>query len=282
MIVERSVEGVRAALEGGGRVALVPTMGSLHEGHLSLVDIARSLADLVVVSIFVNPLQFGPNEDFDTYPRDEERDLDLLREREVDVVFVPSSATMYPRGADTTVHIGKIGRDLEGATRPGHFDGVATVVAKLFNIVGPDLAVFGQKDAQQVAVIKKMVADLDAPVEIVVGPIVRAEDGVALSSRNSYLSPEERVGARALWLALRMGGKMLEEERTPSAAVAGMQAALEATEGVEVGYVAAVDPVTFGEPRADGDVLFLVSARLGSTRLIDNLLVESSKSAPSR
>lgn len=274
MIVERSVAGVRAALAGRGRVALVPTMGSLHEGHLSLIDIARTLADVVVVSIFVNPLQFGPSEDFDSYPRDEDRDLGLLRERGVDLVFVPSTATMYPHGADTIVHVGRIGHDLEGATRPGHFDGVATVVAKLFNIVRPDVAVFGQKDAQQVAVIKKMVADLDMPVEIVVGPIVRAEDGVALSSRNSYLSPEERTAASALWRALQTARRVLEEREDPSAAAGAMRAALETSDGVEVGYAAAVDPFTFGEPQPGGDVLLVVAARLGSTRLIDNLLVE--------
>lgn len=274
MIVERSVAALRATIAGRGRVAFVPTMGSLHEGHLSLIDIARDAGELVVVSVFVNPLQFEANEDLASYPRDEERDISLLQERGVDVVFAPSVETMYPAGADTTVHVGGLGDQFEGAARPGHFDGVGTVVIKLFNIVTPDVAVFGQKDAQQVAVIKKMVADLDIPVSIVVAPIVRAEDGLALSSRNVYLAAEDRVRATALWLSLNAGRSALEAGEDPGGAAAAMRAVLEERGGIEVGYAAIVDPVTFGVPSPGEDVLLLVAARLGSTRLIDNLLVE--------
>src|SRR6478735_3656311 len=191
--------------EDGASVALVPTMGALHDGHRALITRARELADVVVVSIFVNPLQFGPNEDLDRYPRPWETDLAICTEDGVDLVFAPSEAVMYPDTPRVTVSAGAMGTVLEGAARPGHFDGVLTVVAKLFNLVRPDVAVFGEKDAQQLALIRRMVTDLNIPVWVDGCPTVREKDGLALSSRNRYLSPPERVTALSLSLALGVG-----------------------------------------------------------------------------
>ncbi|HSP32980.1 MAG TPA: pantoate--beta-alanine ligase, partial [Thermoanaerobaculia bacterium] len=210
MIVARTIEEVRSAVAAarsrGEVVGFVPTMGFLHEGHLSLVRCAReSGAQCVVVSIFVNPKQFGPNEDFARYPRNEERDRELLEAEGVDVLFMPAVETMYPPDATTRVSVGAVARPLEGERRPGHFEGVAVVVLKLFNIVQPDLAVFGRKDAQQCAVVDRMVRDLDLPVRLVFGETVREKDGLAMSSRNSYLSADERALAPVLHRALRAG-----------------------------------------------------------------------------
>jgi pantoate--beta-alanine ligase len=259
----------------GVSVAFVPTMGALHDGHLSLIRKAREAADLVVVSVFVNPLQFGPSEDFRTYPRDEARDLALAESEDVNLVFLPAVEQMYPAGAVTTVHVdGPLGTTLEGASRPGHFDGVATVVAKLLNVVDPDIAVFGQKDAQQVAVVRRMVRDLDFRTEVVVAPTVREDDGLALSSRNAYLDEHGRAAATALHAALRAG----EEAHGTGgieAAVAAMRARLEGASGVALDYAAAVDPYTFETPVEGGPLLLAVAVRVGGTRLIDNVLLRS-------
>ena len=273
MIVARSVAELRAALpEPGPRVGFVPTMGALHDGHLSLVRAARDATAVVVVSIFVNPLQFGPAEDLDTYPRDEAGDLELLRDARVDVVFLPAVAEMYPEGRATTVSAGGIGEILEGATRPGHFDGVATVVTKLFNIVRPDAAWFGQKDAQQLAVVRRIVDDLSMDVEINAGPTVREADGLATSSRNVYLSSDERIRATALYSALRAGANVLQTERNVEATEKTMGETMTA-EGVEVDYAVVVDPDDFTAFEWNGAALLAVAGRVGRSRLIDNLLL---------
>ncbi len=275
MRVARTVAEVRAFYRNerarGTRVGFVPTMGALHEGHLSLIRRARDAAEIVVLSVFVNPLQFGPSEDFDAYPRDEARDLALAESEDVNLVFAPGVDQMYPDGAVTTVHVdGPLGTTLEGAARPGHFDGVATVVAKLFNATDPDVAVFGQKDAQQVAVVRRMVRDLAFRAEIVVGPTVREPDGLALSSRNAYLGGRERDAATALYRALGAGEKAWGAGGH-TAAVERMRAVLDDAEGVDPDYAAAVDPYTFGPPVDGAPLLLLVAARVGGTRLIDNL-----------
>ena len=278
MKIVRTKPDLNAALDAeratGNDIAFVPTMGALHEGHLSLVRLARRHADVVIASIFVNPLQFGPTEDLDAYPRDEGRDLALLQAEGVDVVFLPAVEDMYPEGAATTIDVGPIGTLLEGADRPGHFNGVATVVAKLFNMVRPDVAVFGQKDAQQVAVIRQLIADLDFDIELVVGPIVRDRDGLALSSRNAYLGSEGKAQAVALHRALRAGEAAFWGGGEPSEVERVMGDVLNSSPGVEPAYAVAVDPSTFAEPKRTGPVLLLVAARVGTTRLIDNMLVE--------
>ena len=254
-----------------GIVGFVPTMGALHEGHLSLVKAARDRCDAVAVSVFVNPLQFGPREDFASYPRDEAADGELLADAGVDLLFLPTVEEMYPPGRTTTVSVGELGTILEGADRPGHFDGVATVVAKLFNQVQPRVAYFGQKDAQQVAVIRKLVKDLSYGIEISVEPTVREADGLAMSSRNAYLTSEQRIKATALFRALQLGARTLAEEGF-EAAEKNMWELLVA-EGLEPSYARAVDPHTFGPPTAGGPVLLVIAAHLGTTRLIDNMLV---------
>ncbi|MDA0636951.1 pantoate--beta-alanine ligase [Nonomuraea sp. MCN248] len=256
----------------GGTLALVPTMGALHEGHRSLIRLARERADEVVVSVFVNPLQFGPGEDFQRYPRTFDADLAACREEGVDVVFAPAADEMYLPDRQVSVSAGGMGRIVEGASRPGHFDGMLTVVLKLFNLVRPDLAVFGQKDAQQLSMIRRMVADLDVPVEIVGAPTVREPDGLALSSRNRYLSDAERRAALSLSRALRAGAG----EPTPARVRASAAKALaEAPPELEVDYLALVDPATFLEvPDAyEGEAVLAVAARAGATRLIDNAVV---------
>jgi pantoate--beta-alanine ligase len=258
----------------GARVVLVPTMGALHAGHLSHVRRARELGDIVVVSIFVNPLQFGPTEDLDRYPRTLEADVSALATVGADAVFAPSASEMYPDGATgTLVTGGQVTRLFEGASRPGHFDGMLTVVAKLLAIVGPDVATFGRKDAQQLFLVRRMVRDLNIPVRIEAIDIVREDDGLALSSRNRYLSADERQLALALSAALLAAG---------NAAGRGVTAALDAALGevtaralVELDYFAVVDPGTF-LPVGDGyrgEALALVAARVGSTRLIDNATI---------
>ncbi|MRG60146.1 pantoate--beta-alanine ligase [Agromyces sp. CFH 90414] len=256
---------------GGASVALVPTMGALHEGHLALVARARELADVVIVSIFVNPLQFGPGEDLDRYPRTLDADLAALDGLGVAAVFAPTVAEMYPGGAASTrVVAGEVGSLYEGASRPGHFDGMLTVVAKLFHIVRPDVACFGQKDAQQVFLVNRMVRDLDFPLAIEVVPTVREADGLALSSRNRFLSADDRRAALALSEALRAaeaaGPQGVEE------VLAEADAAFGAHEAVQPDYLVVVDPATFlpVEPGATGEAVVLVAARVGSTRLIDN------------
>jgi pantoate--beta-alanine ligase len=262
--------------EGEGTLGLVPTMGFLHAGHLSLVEAARRECDRVAVSIFVNPTQFGPAEDYARYPREPERDRHLLEEAGVDLVFAPTAAEMYRPGTETVVDVGSVAEPLEGERRPGHFRGVATVVLKLLNIVRPDRAWFGQKDAQQLAVIRRLVDDLDVPVEIRAGPIVREPDGLAMSSRNAYLSAEERRAATVLFRALGAAeDRWRAGERSGDALRATMKATLDAEPLARTDYAAAVDPVTFREAdRPTGAVHLLLAVFFGETRLIDNRLLE--------
>lgn len=274
--IEETRTAVAAAKAQGRKVGFVPTMGFLHEGHLSLVRAARETdADFVVVSIFVNPKQFGPNEDFERYPRDEVGDRRALEQEEVDLLFMPSVEAMYPEGATTMVSAGAVARPLEGAQRPGHFEGVATIVLKLFNIVQPDLAVFGRKDAQQCAVIARMVQDLDVPVRLVFAETIREGDGLARSSRNSYLTPEQRRLAPVLHRALRAGQEALTRGVEHVETIEQLMHKIAAeTPDVEVDYLALVDPLTFDRPVDFHRGLLLAGAvRIGKTRLIDNIAV---------
>ncbi|HTC69145.1 MAG TPA: pantoate--beta-alanine ligase [Acidothermaceae bacterium] len=256
----------RARLQGS--VALVPTMGALHEGHRTLLRHAREVADTVVVSIFVNPLQFGPGEDLDRYPRPLEADLAMCADEGVTLAFVPSRDEMYPREPVVRVCAGQMGSVFEGASRPGHFDGVLTVVAKLFGLVRPDIAVFGRKDAQQLALVRRMVTDLELPVRIEAAPLIRDADGLALSSRNKYLSAEERETALALSRALDAAAEAASV--APAAIVDAARSVLDQAKGVVTDYVALVGPDDF-EPFVTGtEALIVVAARVGSTRLIDN------------
>ena len=263
----------RAHARAGGRVGLVPTMGAFHDGHLSLMRAARSSCDAVVVSIFVNPLQFGPNEDFDAYPRDAKRDLELARGEGVDVVFAPSEEEIYASDHSTVVNVGGLGAILEGDARPGHFEGVCTIVAKLFNVVEPNTAFFGQKDAQQVAVIKRMVADLCFGLEIVVCPTVREPDGLAMSSRNRFLDHEDRKRAGVLFRALKSGERLVAESADPEVVAKEMWDVMRSETRVVPEYARVVDPESFGSPRPGRPRVLAVAARVGGTRLIDNLLL---------
>lgn len=266
---------VLAARQNGETIGFVPTMGALHEGHLSLLDAANAECDRVAASIFVNPTQFGPSEDFAKYPRPLERDVDLLRERGCDWVFAPDAAEIYPPGFDTSIDVGAVARPLEGAARPGHFRGVATIVHKLFQLVPADRAYFGRKDYQQSLVVRQMVADLNVPIEIRVCPIVRDADGLALSSRNAYLSSEERRRALSLSGALRSAeAAYAAGERTADALRQQMLAHIDAVGGVEVEYIAIVRNGTVDEVAAiDGPTTLAIAARVGATRLIDNLQI---------
>jgi pantoate--beta-alanine ligase len=278
MRVARTIAELRGELApervGERTIGFVPTMGALHEGHASLVRAARDSVDVVVVSIFVNPLQFGAGEDYDSYPRDENADLARLRSDGVDVAFLPSVEEMYPPGRATAIEVGELADVLEGASRPGHFSGVATVVTKLFNIVQPHVAFFGRKDAQQLAVIKQVVADLSIPVDARARPTVREDDGLALSSRNVRLGADERTRATGLYAALQSGAGVLVEERSVPAAEKTMTEVMLAA-GVEPDYAVVVDPDTFHPWSGSGPALLLVAARVGPVRLIDNYLVES-------
>jgi len=270
---------VRAVVDavrlGGRSVAFVPTMGYLHEGHLSLLDRARSSADFVVLSIFVNPLQFGPSEDLDRYPRDLERDLEMARSRKVDLVFAPTVGEMYPHGEPrVSVVPGPAADRLCGASRPGHFRGVLTVVAKLFGIVQPDVAVFGQKDFQQAALIRAMAEDLDFHTRVEVAPTVRESDGLAMSSRNVYLSPEERDRALSLSRGLNRAKALFEAGQSDAGALRAALLNEMAVPGVEAEYAEAVDPRTIAPvDRATTGTVLAVAARVGRTRLIDNLIL---------
>lgn len=259
-----------------GRVGLVPTMGYLHEGHLSLVRRARDECEHVAVSIFVNPTQFGPQEDLSSYPRNLERDLSLLEPLGVDLVWVPSAEIMYPPGYQTWVEVEEITRPLEGAMRPGHFRGVATVVAKLFNAMQPHRAYFGQKDAQQAAVIRRMVRDLSYPIEIVVCPIVRETDGLAMSSRNVYLNPEQRRAATVLYRSLVAAKEAYEQgERKAEKLRATIQEVLASEPLAKVQYVSCADPDTLEElETVTGKALLSMAVFVGQTRLIDNMILE--------
>lgn len=259
----------------GRSVALVPTMGNLHEGHLTLVDRARSLADVVVATLFVNPLQFGAGEDFGQYPRTLDRDRELLTARGCDLLFAPAVETLYPNGLETQtqVHVPDVSEGLCGGTRIGHFDGVATVVSLLFHLVQPDIACFGEKDFQQLAVIRKLVADLHFPIEIVGVPTVRAEDGLALSSRNGYLSPGDRALAPAFYRTLSRCGDALARGQSPADALAAARQALQEA-GFRLDYLELRAPSLAPFDAAKHDEGRLLGAvYLGSTRLIDNLAV---------
>ena len=251
----------------GSSIGLVPTMGALHAGHMSLVEAARLENDRVVVSVFVNPIQFGPGEDLARYPRSPEHDLSMLTAAGVDAVYKPSAADMYPPGASTRVIVHRVADPLEGAARPGHFEGVATVVTKLFAATTADRAYFGQKDAQQVAVVRRLVSDLDLGVDIRVCPTVREDDGLALSSRNAYLSPAERQAAVCLSRALAEAAKAYGGgERNPERLRAILREAIESEPLAELEYAEVVDPATFSTPGS----LAVLAVRIGKTRLIDN------------
>jgi pantoate--beta-alanine ligase len=271
----RTVSDLRAALADAPRpVGLVPTMGFFHEGHLSLMRSARAGCATVVVSLFVNPAQFGPSEDLAAYPRDEERDARLAEAEGVDILFAPAVEEVYPAGFDTTVEVGGVTEPLDGAARPGHFRGVTTVVTKLFNMAGPDVAYFGQKDAQQALVVRKLVRDLDMPVRIEVCPTVREPDGLAMSSRNAYLGPGERERAVALSRALRAAEQAVRlGERDAAAVLAAARGELDAA-GVEPEYLElrSASDLTPAE-RVNGSTLLAVAARVGRARLIDNTIL---------
>ena len=281
----RTVDDLRAELRAERRadrsIGLVPTMGSLHEGHLSLVRRAREECDVVVASLFVNPAQFGPGEDFAAYPRDEERDAELAAAEGVDVLFAPPGEEVYPDGFATTVSVGRLTEVLEGDSAgrgPDHFSGVATVVAKLLNMVQPDVAYFGQKDAQQALVIERLVRDLDIPVRVAVCPTVRDPDGLALSSRNAYLDPAERARATALSRALRaaeaqVSAGVLEAEPVLAAARAELRDAGVEPEYLELRSARDLSPVE----RVNGSTLLAVAARVGRARLIDNTILGGAK-----
>ncbi len=265
-----------AVADGPGVVGVVMTMGALHDGHRELIRVARGRCDLIVVTVFLNPLQFGPNEDLSRYPQTLASDLALCTAEQVDIVFAPTVEEVYPGGAAplVRVHAGPLGDVLEGASRPGHFDGVLTVVAKLLHITGPDVAYFGQKDAQQLLLIRQMVADLDFPCEVVAVPTVREPSGLALSSRNGYLTDADREAASALSRALRSGA-----DAAPGGPPAVRRAAAEVLDtqpGVTVDYLVLADPATLHDLPDDfsGEALLAVAARVGSTRLIDNVTVE--------
>ena len=274
----------RARRAGGGRVGFVPTMGFLHEGHFQLVDRARAEAGAVVLSVFVNPTQFGPAEDFSRYPRDLARDRTGAAARGVSCLFVPLVEEMYPRPGVVTVQPGPLADHLCGPRRPGHFAGVLTVVAKLFHIVEPDIAVFGRKDVQQALLIRRMAADLDLPTTVSIVPTTRAADGLALSSRNGYLSSEERRAAGAIPRSLDAGHAAFSRgERRAGTVLAAARAALAAEPALEVEYLEAVDPDRLAPVDAvEADTILALAARAGRTRLIDNIILGQGTAADAR
>ena len=277
MLIAKSIAEMKdARRKSPGSVGFVPTMGYLHDGHLSLVKQARAENSTVVVSIFVNPTQFGPNEDFKTYPRDTERDLAMLQEEKTDIVFMPSPEEMYPERYSSWIDVEKITDRLEGSYRPGHFRGVATVVAKLFNIVEPTRAYFGQKDAQQVLVIQKMVNDLNMNLEVIVSPTVRESDGLAMSSRNIYLNPQERQAATVLFKALTLAKNLWKKGERDAETVRGQMTSLISGEPLaKIEYVSIADTQTLEElSKIDGPALVSLAVRFGKTRLIDNSVLK--------
>lgn len=280
MKTETTIQGLSASLNPARSarkiIGFVPTMGNLHQGHLNLVREARKLCDVVVVSIFVNPIQFGPNEDFDNYPRTLEHDSHLLAEVGCDIVFAPTVEQMYGKHPRlTNISVGEITNDLCGLQRPGHFDGVAVVVTKLFNIVQPNIAFFGHKDYQQLAVIKQLVRDLNMPIEVIGVPIARAEDGLALSSRNGYLTEQERQTAPVIYQSLKTAEKALQSGTALDLSLEHIRTTLTQT-GLVVDYVEARTPMLQKAAQFDQDVILFVAAKLGKTRLIDNLQVKYS------
>jgi len=270
---EALVEALAALRAEGARVALVPTMGALHAGHIALVEAAKRPGTKVVASIFVNPKQFGAGEDLGRYPRREQSDIRMLTEAGCDLLWMPGVEVMYPDGHATSIRVDGVSEGLEGASRPGHFDGVATVVAKLFNQVGPDAAYFGEKDFQQLAVIRRMVADLDFPIDVVGVPTQRDDDGLALSSRNIYLDEEQRAKAVALPRALGVAARAIGRGEETATVLADARATLTAA-GFEVDYVELVDAVTLSlDCTVERPRRLVAAARMGSTRLIDNIAV---------
>ena len=268
---------VKIIKKEGKSMGLVPTMGYLHDGHASLMRTARAHTDVVVMSIFVNPLQFGPHEDFEKYPRDFARDEDLARRSGVDIIFYPKQAEMYPADYRTYVDVEGLTSGLCGASRPGHFKGVTTVVAKLFSIVKPDMAYFGQKDAQQAIVIKRMVEDLNMGIDVKVLPTVREKDGLAMSSRNVYLSKEERADAGILGKSLKTAEKMIvgSSERDPKKVIAAMSDMIKAAPSARIGYISIVDAKNLQTVEViSGEVLVALAVFIGKTRLIDNIILK--------
>jgi len=270
---------VKAARSKGNKIGLVPTMGALHIGHICLIEKAVKGSDFVVVSIFVNPTQFGPAEDFEKYPRSFESDLEICRKAGVDIVFAPSPQEMYKKENLTWVNVEKLTEPLCGRSRPRHFRGVTTVCAKLFNIVEPDVAYFGQKDAQQAIVIKRMVADLNSQVEIVVCPTVREPDGLAVSSRNKYLSEQQRKDATYIYKSLKKCESLVEAGTTDSKTIIGeMKQILNQVSSIEIEYISIVDAESLQElERIAGKALAAVAVKIGSARLIDNILIDTAK-----
>lgn len=273
--VERMQESADEFRSAGYTVALVPTMGYLHEGHLELMRVGRKHSDKLIVSIFVNPAQFGPTDDFGEYPRDTEGDLKKVREVGADVVFMPSVEEMYPEVSQTKVHVEKVTQHLCGISRPGHFEGVTTVVCKLFNATKPHMAVFGQKDYQQLTVISRMVEDLNMDIEIIGVHTVREQDGLAMSSRNSYLNPEERKSALCLKKSLDMADRMFQDgEKTASVIREAVESLIKGHAFTEIDYVTLCDPATLEDIETLGEnSLLALAVRVGNTRLIDNCLL---------
>ncbi len=274
--VRRMQERAEALRAQGKTIALVPTMGYLHEAHLELMRIGRRHADTLIISIFVNPIQFGPTEDFERYPRDPEADLKKAESVGVDIVFMPGVEDMYPEGFQTTVSVRKLTKHLCGLSRPGHFDGVCTVVAKLFNITKPHIAVFGQKDYQQLAVISRMVMDLNMDIQIIGAPIIREPDGLAMSSRNAYLSEKERTSALSLKKSLDLAQEMFwQGERDAQKIRDEMVKLIQSYPDTEIDYVSICDPITLEEVSELGDgTLVALAVWIGRTRLIDNKVIE--------
>jgi pantoate--beta-alanine ligase len=282
MLITHTIAETRAAIAHaraqGKRIGFVPTMGYLHEGHLRLIDIARQHSDFVVVSIFVNPTQFGPHEDFASYPRDFERDRKLCEARGADLIFAPEVSEMYPERSLITFHIEKLADHLCGARRPGHFNGVVLVVSKLFNIVQPDIAVFGQKDAQQLIIIKRLVQDLNFPVRIISAPTVREPDGLAMSSRNVYLSPTQRAQSTVLYKSLQRAKALIEAgERDAKRVIAEMERVIATASEAKIDYIEIVR-VSDLQPieQLDGLVLIALAVYFGKARLIDNIILDVS------
>ena len=259
----------------GHTISLVPTMGFLHEGHLELMRVAKEHSDKLIMSLFVNPMQFGPTEDYEAYPRDTEGDLEKARGVGVDIAFMPSLEEMYPEGCQTAVKVEKVTQHLCGFSRPGHFDGVTTVVAKLFNSTKPHLAVFGQKDYQQLAVISRMVMDLDMDIRIIGVPTVREADGLAMSSRNKYLNPEERESARCLEKSLDLADKLFQAGTTNAGVIIGAVESLIRNHAfTDIDYITLCDPLTLEDLETLGEEsLLALAVRVGKTRLIDNCLI---------
>ncbi|MFQ5584577.1 MAG: pantoate--beta-alanine ligase [Calditrichia bacterium] len=280
MLIVKDIAEMQSLADGyrlaGKKIGFVPTMGYLHEGHLSLMRLTRPQCDILVVSIFVNPTQFGPHEDLDKYPRDFERDEELCRQEHADVLFYPDTLSMYPDPYYTYINVEKLSATLCGHSRPNHFRGVATVVAKLFNIIKPHLATFGEKDFQQAVIIRRMVRDLNFDVEILTGPIVREADGLAMSSRNKYLSAEDRKKALALYGSLQLVKELIDSgEKDAGKIRTEMENFIRQGGGVEIDYIAIVNPETLKDVATVADnTLIALAVKVGGTRLIDNMVVK--------